>query len=63
MQLCISGEMELVFIIVAYIKRILGNLTVNEFCKSVHICQSYNETSSFLFFTHDVFLPAAPSRR
>jgi len=34
-------------------KNFLRNLIVNKFCKSVYICQSYDQKSS-VFFTHSV---------
>jgi len=38
MQQSIVGEMEI----------FVGNPTVKEFCKSVHMCQSYDDTSRVL---------------
>jgi len=37
-----------------FLQNFLRNLTVKEFCKSVHICRSYDEKSSVLFFRHTV---------
>jgi len=33
-----------------YTKNLLKNLTVKEFCQSIYICRSYDQTSSVLFF-------------